>query len=308
MRGVRGALIPGDQRVVCGLLDSQAGKRASCVPMRNLIAALSLFSLVAALPAAAHDTPTSSTQVVWTAGPCTEPVLFVEVDADNVRAHIPKDYPGTEADFMQKLVTYPGTDGALKATVVFTLNQCRDSEVTRVVNGVAQPSHTGTNVSEILVAVMWDGPSHNAFEFYALQTFISDPMLAGAVRALGLPAQSTPNLVHDFAANPDVPQPGAVVPFHIAIPGAFEFNGTVVRPQAFDSGGLATHHFHGARGAVWVEHDTPVGAMSVVEATITVTGQKGAWLAQLLGASTVPAGGLYLEKQVGHAHTAYLVD
>ncbi len=281
--------------------------------MKTLLSAalctLFLSTVLLAPAARAHDTgaPTSDTQVVWVAGPCTEPVLFAEINADAVRSHIPAAYPGGEADFMQKLVTYPGADGLAKATLVFTLNSCRDSETTRVVNGKAQPAHAGTNVSEILVAVMWNGPSANDFEFYALRTFISDPMLAGAVRSLGLPAQATPNLVYDFAANPDVPEPGAVVPFRIGVPGAFEFTGTVVRPLAFDSGGHATHHFHGPRGAVWVEHDTPVGAMSVVQATITVTGQKGAWLAQLLGGTSVPAGGLYLEKQVGHAHAAYLL-
>lgn len=192
--------------------------------------------------------------------------------------------------------------------MVFTLNRRRDSEVSHVVNGALKSSHTSTNASEVLVMVLWDGHSENAFEFHAFASYVSDQVLAGGFHSLGLPSKATPNLVYQLGADPDQLEPDAVVPFFISVPGAFEFSGTVVRPLAFGAGGLATHHFHGPRGTIWVEHDTPVGAFTNATGTVTVTGQQGAWLAQLLGTTSAPAAGFYLEKQVGHAHTAYLLD
>lgn len=233
---------------------------------------------------------------------------MVETDRDNVRAHVPATYPGTTEEFMSHVITTPGADGRAKATIVFTLNRCRDSEVVQTVHGVAQPAHAATNVAEVLVMVLWDGSSPNGFEFYALASYVSDPVLAGAFRALGLPSQATPNLVFQLDADPEQPAPGTAVPFVVEVPGAFRVDGTAMRPAAYGPAGHATHHYHGARGAIWVEHDTPTGGISGVTAQVTVTGTAGGWLGELLGAQSVPAGGLMLEKHVGHAHTAYLVD
>lgn len=269
-----------------------------------LVLATAVASLADGLPA---DVPTSDTYVSWLAGPCTEPVLLVPTDKENVRQFVPAAYPGTSDDFMSKLVTTVGTDGRAKATVVFTLNRCRNSSVTRVIDGVATPTTTATNVSEVLVMVLWDGASSNAFEFYAIASYIDEPHLAAAYRSLGLPSQHTPGLVFQLDADPEAPSPGATLPFHVAIPDAFRVDGTVVRPLTYGPAGHATHHYHGARGEIWVEHDSPTGGVSTSEATITVTGASGAWLAALLGTRTATGRGMLLEKHVGHHHDAYLV-
>ena len=267
-------------------------------------------SLLVAAPAMADESPvpSSDTRVIWDAGPCTEPVLMSPVDRENVRGHIPAEYPGTDDEFMSHLVTSPGPDGRPQATVVFTLNRCRDSEVTRVVNGTELEPTVATDVAEVLVMVLWDGPSSNQFEFYALASYVNTPELAGAFRALGLPSQATPELVYQLDAEPDQPDPGAEVPFVVEVPGAFRFEGTVVRPLEYGPAGHATHHHDGPRGAIWVEHDAPTGGIAQTGATVTVTGEEGAWLADLLGADTAFAAGLYLEKLVGHGHTAYLIE
>lgn len=261
-----------------------------------------------AVPATALDgeAPPSDDYVTWVGGPCTEPVLFVETDRENVRRHIPPDYPGTDEEFMSRVVTTVGIDGHPKATVVFTLNRCRDNEITSTVDGTAQATHSATDVAEVLVMVLWDGPSSNAFEFYAFASYVDEQALAGAFAAIGLPTQMTPGLVFDLEAYPDQPEPGEVVPLHVEVPGVFRAVGTAVRPLTYGPAGHATHHYHGSRGAIWVEHDAPTGGISSAEATITVTGTDGEWLADLLGGTTAEGSGMLLEKEVGHGHTAYL--
>lgn len=258
--------------------------------------------------ATSADVPPSDTSVTWESGPCTEPVLFVQTDKENVRGHIPDGYPQSDDEFMSHLTTTVGVDGRLEATVVFTLNRCRDNEIIQVINDVQQAPGSATNVAEVLVMVLWDGASSNAFEFYAIASYLNDSNLAGAFRSLGLPSKHVPDLIYSFNADPEQPQPGAVVPFAVEIPHTFRVSGSAVRPLTYAPGGHATHHYHGPRGEIWVEHDAPIGGESLSNATVRVTGDSGSWLADLLGASTRSATGMLLEKQVGHSHTAYLLD
>lgn len=269
-----------------------------------------LLALAVSAPAYADDAqPVSSdTYVVWDAGPCTEPVLMVETDADNVRSHIPAHYPGSDDEFMSHVVTTPGADGRDKATIVFTLNRCAENAITRVVDGEVEGTAEASDTSEVLVMVLFDGASDNAFEFYAFASYVDEPALAGGLSFLGLPVSLRQGLVYDLDASPEQPAPGAVIPFVVEVPGVLRAEGSVVRPVEYGPAGSATHHHHGPRGPIWVEHDAPTGGLSTASATITVTGPEGSWLADLLGADSVLAGGMYLEKEVGHGHTAYLLD
>lgn len=247
--------------------------------------------------------------VTWSGDPCTEPVLMIETDFDNVRNHIPASYPGTDEEFLGQVVSHVGADGTLKATVVITLNRCAVNTVETTVNGQVRRTESGSAWSEVLVMVLFDGPSPNGFEFYALADYVDAPGLATAFRSLGLPTQHTPNLVFSLPVDPLSPAPGAVVPLTVAVPNTFMVTGFVVRPNAFDTGGHATHHFHGARGLVSAEHDTPIGGMSFTSGTLTITGPQGAWLADLLGTSgPLAVGGFYLEKTGGHNHVAVLEE
>ena len=292
-------------REVRGATDRMAMKKVST---KSWIAALLMVGGTVLAPARAHTTE-GETRVEWYGNPCTEPVLMIPTDPENVARHVPASFPGSTEEFMSHVVTAPGPDGRPRATVVITLNRCATNEVVSTVHGEPRRSAGGDDFAEVLVMVLYDGPSSNAFEFYALADYVDAPELATALRGLGLPTQHTPRLGYDLPADPDSPEPGVVVPFSVEVPGAFAIDGEVVRPLAFDTGGHATHYFHGPRGFVSSEHDTPIGGMSSVQGTLTVTGPRGAWLGDLLGTSgPLPVGGFYLEKTGGHSHAATLEE
>jgi hypothetical protein len=258
-------------------------------------------------PADAHeDGGEPSASVSWFSAPCTEPVLLIPVDEENLRGHIPEWFPGTDDEFMDNVVSVPGPDGPL-ATVVITLNRCESNEMMRSHGGKEKHVTLADDTAEVLVMVMYDGGGGGPFEFYTLASYVSDPKLAGAFRWLGLPTRYTPGMVFDLDASPSTPDPAASVPFTVEIPDEFRVDGTVVRPEEYGPGGHALQYYDGNRGFVTVDHDSPEGGTSFVVGSLSVTGPKGAWLADLLGSSDVnDIEGFYLEKLEGHVHLSVL--
>lgn len=227
-------------------------------------------------------------------GRCTEPVLLIPTDVENVLPFIPQAYWGN-------IATVPSVNEA-QTSLVITLNKC---PINRLVTTTGE--YFADDVVEVIIGVLMkptvaDGP----FQFYALASFVNWSPLASAYKNIGLPTV----YVKDIRYEVDIDPLTGIGVYSVEVPWTpeqFSAEGWFIRDNPVEIDGGAAHFHEGPHGLVKVTHTTTF-ATDISQGTVTAD-NPDSLLAQVMGAASRDAVGVFIDKdEHRHVHSARIVD